>query len=198
MPRTPQKRRIETRARLISAAQALIEQQGVAALRVEDVVAEAGVAKGTFFSHFGDKDGLLAVILGARVMTLLDEMETGTPPRTAAEICDRLAPLLRFIAADRVIFDLLLRYSGTTATQTDEIVTQGFMRQIALFADWIAALQAEGKCRGDLPALLLSEGIQAFVNHVLATGFCAEHAPADPAAALLPYVEGWLQHQGAA
>jgi len=193
MPRAPQKRRLETRAKLLSVAEEIIDTQGCSALRVEDVVEKAGVAKGTFFSHFGDKDGLLTVILGARVMGFLDEMEAAPRPQSPAEIADRLAPLLNFVAQDRVIFDLLLRYSGTTGAEVDEVITQGFIRQITMFAGWINALQAEGTLRADTDPALLAEGVQAFLNHVLAIGFCMEHADKrPPAEAILPYLERWL------
>ncbi|MCG7623568.1 TetR/AcrR family transcriptional regulator [Epibacterium sp. Ofav1-8] len=193
MSRAPQKRRLETRAKLLSVAEDIIDANGVSALRVEDVVAGAGVAKGTFFSHFGDKDGLLAVILGARVMQHIETMEAAPEPRTPQEIAHRLAPLLDFIAQDRMIFDLLLRYSGTTGAEVDEVVTQGFMRQIALFAGWIARMQAAGTLPVHASPEILAEGIQAFLNHVLATGFCMEHGDMPPPAeALVPYLEQWL------
>lgn len=193
MTRAPQKRRLETRGKLLAVAEEIIAVEGVSALRVEDVVARAEVAKGTFFSHFGDKDGLLAVILGARVMGYLDVMEAQPQPQTVAEIAARLAPLLDFVAQDRMIFDLLLRYSGTTGAEVDEVVTQGFIRQITLFAGWIAHMQATGTIRADQEAGLLAEGVQAFLNHVLAIGFCMEHDKQPPAEALLPYLKGWLR-----
>ena len=79
MTRAPQKRRLETRARLQEVAATIVQEQGYSGLRVEDVVARAGVAKGTLFSHFKDKDGLLAVLIGDEVMRLLDGMEAGGP-----------------------------------------------------------------------------------------------------------------------
>ena len=75
MARPPQKRRLETRARLLAESARLVAAQGYAGLRVEDVVEAAGVAKGTLFSHFTDKDGLLAVLIGAKMMRLIDEPE---------------------------------------------------------------------------------------------------------------------------
>ena len=193
MTRAPQKRRLETRAKLLSVAEDLIDANGVSALRVEDVVARAGVAKGTFFSHFGDKDGLLAVILGAQVMGHIEDMDAAPAPNTPAEIAQRLSPLLDFISQDRMIFDLLLRYSGTTGAEVDEVVTQGFLRQISMFTAWISQMQAAGTLRRDANPEFLAEGIQAFLNHVLATGFCMEHGDLPPPAeALVPYLEQWL------
>ncbi|MCB4457613.1 TetR/AcrR family transcriptional regulator [Leisingera sp. McT4-56] len=194
MTRAPQKRRLETRARLLEVAAAIIQEQGYSGLRVEDVVARAGVAKGTLFSHFKDKDGLLAVLIGDEVMRLLDGMEAGGAPQDAAELTARLAPHLDYVGQDRVIFDLLLRYSGTTAAEPDEVVTAGFLRQVALLTRWLQLLQAAGRIRRDQPPELLAEGIQAFLNHVLGVWFCMEHDDeTPPAKALAPYLQAWLQ-----
>ncbi|KUP94304.1 TetR/AcrR family transcriptional regulator [Tritonibacter horizontis] len=192
MTRAPQKRRLETRAKLLTVAKTIVATQGYSALRVEDVVAHAGVAKGTFFSHFGDKDGLLAVILGARMTEFLDEMEATPPPTHPEDIAIRLTPMLDFVAQDRVIFDLLLRYSGTTGAEVDAVITESFTRQITMFAGWIAQMQAHGQIRADRDPALLAEGIQAFLNHVLALGFCMEHEKQPPAQALAPFLSCWL------
>lgn len=193
MTRPPQKRRVETRARLLAEASRLIEAQGYAGLRVEDVVEAAGVAKGTLFAHFRDKDGLLAVLIGVEVMHLIDGMETATPPQDLPQLVERLEPLLDFVASDRVIFDLLLRYSGSTGAERDEVVADGFYRQIDLWAGWIAGMQAAGTVRGDHSPALLAEGIQAFLNQVIAIRFCqGDQAICTPAEALYPFLAAWL------
>ncbi|KIC22221.1 MULTISPECIES: TetR/AcrR family transcriptional regulator [unclassified Leisingera] len=194
MTRAPQKRRLETRARLQEVAATIVQEQGYSGLRVEDVVARAGVAKGTLFSHFKDKDGLLAVLIGDEVMRLLDGMEAGDPPQDADELTARLAPHLDYVGQDRVIFDLLLRYSGTTAAEPDEVVTASFIRQVTLLTRWLQVLQTAGQIRQDQPPELLAEGIQAFLNHVLGVWFCMEHDDeTPPARALAPYLQAWLQ-----
>ncbi|KIC18048.1 TetR/AcrR family transcriptional regulator [Leisingera sp. ANG-DT] len=194
MTRAPQKRRLETRARLQEVAATIVQEQGYSGLRVEDVVARAGVAKGTLFSHFKDKDGLLAVLIGDEVMRLLDGMEAGDPPQDADELTARLAPHLDYVGQDRVIFDLLLRYSGTTAAEPDEVVTASFIRQVTLLTRWLQVLQTAGQIRQDQQPELLAEGIQAFLNHVLGVWFCMEHDDeTPPARALASYLKAWLQ-----
>ncbi|MEK0165237.1 TetR/AcrR family transcriptional regulator [Phaeobacter sp. JH20_36] len=196
MSRPPQQRRLETRARLLEVADAQILTAGYSGLRVEDVVAEAGVAKGTLFSHFGDKNGLLAALIGPRIMAVLDETEALPTPDTLDALIDRLLPVVQFVAQDRVIFDLLLRYSGTTGTETDAVITQSFFRQISLWSGWVAELQASGALRQDQPANVLAEGMQAFLNHVLALSFCAAHdTPSSFREDLLLYLTPWLAPQ---
>ena len=198
MPRAPQERRLKTRAKLLTVAEEIIRHQGYSALRVEEVAAQAGTAKGTLFSHFKDKDGLLAVIIGKQVMTLLDEMQSAPAPTSVPELTAALGPLVGFIAQDRVIFDLLLRYSGTTGEIADETVTQGFYRQNEIFCGWMKALQKSGMIRDDQTPELLSEGVQAFINQVLAIWFCLDHQNGDtpqtpPLQALEPFLIAWLR-----
>lgn len=193
MVRPPQKRRLETRAKLLSVAEQLIRQNSYAGLRVEDVVADAGVAKGTLFSHFKDKDGLLAVLIGAEVMRLLDQMAEAPAPKTLPDLQDKLEPLLAFLTSDRVIFDLLLRYSGSTGSETDEVITEGFFRQIAIWAGWIGSLQTNGRVRADLDPGFLAEGIQAFLTQTVAISFCAgAETKQPPMEALRPFLQAWL------
>ncbi|WP_405108325.1 TetR/AcrR family transcriptional regulator [Phaeobacter sp. BS52] len=193
MSRAPQQRRLETRARLLEVAAAQITASGYSGLRVEDVVAEAGVAKGTLFSHFGDKDGLLAAVIGPRIMAVLDETEALPAPQTLEEVIDRLLPVVQFVAQDRVIFDLLLRYSGTTGTETDAVIAQSFCRQTSLWSGWVTELQNTGMLRQDQSAEVLAEGMQAFLNHILALSFCAAHdAPGNFRDDLLTYLSPWL------
>jgi len=63
---------------LLAAAERLLHEQGVPALNSTAVAAEAGVATGTFYSYFADKDAVLAALfarglddIGAAVRRLL-------------------------------------------------------------------------------------------------------------------------------
>lgn len=192
MSRAPQKRRLETRAKLLEVAREIVSEQGYSGLRVEDVVARAGVAKGTLFSHFGDKDGMLAVLIGTEVMGQLDQIQGLGMPESIEDLTDRLNVHIDFVAQDRMIFDILLRYSGATGAQTDEVIAQTFMRRCELGKSWLSQMQADGLVRKGLEPEFLAEGIEAFLAHVLAISFCMEHELRDPKAALKPFLRAWL------
>ena len=70
MTRKPQQRSIATRARVLAAARDLSQKHGLDLVTAEAVAQEAGVAKGTVFSHFGDMDGLLSYVLLDRLNAL--------------------------------------------------------------------------------------------------------------------------------
>lgn len=54
----PSGRRDRTRAALIRAAETLMSAKSVDAVSIDEIVETAGVAKGTFYNHFPDKDAL--------------------------------------------------------------------------------------------------------------------------------------------
>ena len=61
-------RRRRTRQALIRAGETLLAERPVDAIAVDDIVREAGVAKGSFFNHFSDKSALaLAVATEVRL-----------------------------------------------------------------------------------------------------------------------------------
>jgi len=188
-----QQRRLDTRARLLEVASQIVSTQGYGALRVEDVSLQAGTAKGTLFTHFKDKDGLLGVIIGKHVESYLDDLAELPHPGDVAELCDLLAPLMTYVAQDRIIFDLLLRYSGATGLETEDTITQFFLRQAAILTGWLGQMQSKGQVRTDHPPEILAEGVQAFESHVLGLWFCTDHAAdGSPADALEQFLQAWL------
>jgi AcrR family transcriptional regulator len=68
------------RRRVLDAAKKLFDERGVATVTLDDVVAAAGVGKGTLFRRFGDKAGLAVALLDEQERTLQDEILTGPPP----------------------------------------------------------------------------------------------------------------------
>ncbi|SFI42655.1 TetR/AcrR family transcriptional regulator [Jannaschia pohangensis] len=188
MARTPQKRTLETRARLVAVAQDIVARNGFEALRVEDVVQVAGVAKGTFFAHFRDKDALMDRLIGARLDAEIDAMVAAPPPRDLAQMVDRLVPLLTFMTSERYVFDVILRYSGAAAREEIGAIATTFGRQIEVFIGWIEG----GDFRRDVPAAILAEGVQAFAVQVMALRFCALHGGNGLRDPLSTYLAAWL------
>jgi AcrR family transcriptional regulator len=62
-PNARERSRLETRRRLIEAAEDLFARRGLARTRAADISREAGVAVGTLYLHFDDKEDLLREIL---------------------------------------------------------------------------------------------------------------------------------------
>ena len=86
-------RAARTRGALLSAGFELLAERPIDAIAIDDIVARAGVAKGSFFNHFTDKAGFAAE-LGAAVRGEL-ELLVGTANAGVADPVERLAGGMR-------------------------------------------------------------------------------------------------------
>lgn len=188
MNKPMQKRRVATRTKLIAAAREIIAAGGYGAMRVEEVVQKAGVAKGTFFAHFRDKDALMALIIGAEIDRHLDEIETLSPPMALSDLIAHLGPLMHFMTCERYVFDVIIRHSGAVANEEIGAIARTFTRHVAVVAAWIS----EGPFRKDVPAVLLADGVQAFMTQAMALHFCAIHNGEPMQDRLATYLGAWL------
>ncbi|GAO77451.1 TetR/AcrR family transcriptional regulator [Sphingopyxis sp. C-1] len=86
-------RTARTRASLLASGRKLFADRPFDAVAVDDIVQEAGVAKGTFYNHFDDKDALLGAIvadirLGIEGRVTMVNLGVDDPPaRIARAIC---------------------------------------------------------------------------------------------------------------
>jgi AcrR family transcriptional regulator len=64
-------RRAATREAVLRAAQALFETRGFAATTMDEIAAEAGVAKGAVYHHFASKEALFEAVFEAASQSLL-------------------------------------------------------------------------------------------------------------------------------
>ena len=188
MAKAIQKRTLETRARLIGAAKDIIRENGFEAMRVEEVVLRAGTAKGTFFSHFQDKDALMDLIIGEQIDDFLDQLQTKAAPQTVKQMTQMLLPICEFMTCERYVFDVILRYSGAAAQEQIGVIATTFGRQVDIFIEWLY----RNPFRRDISQELQAEGIHAFMIQAMALKFCALHNSTAINDRLEPYLEAWL------
>jgi AcrR family transcriptional regulator len=82
-PRKPQNRAEKSEARRQAIVAAALEEfcaRGFAATRIDDVAARAGVAKGTIYLHFDDKEALFREIVTTMLVPLVAVLENPPPP----------------------------------------------------------------------------------------------------------------------
>ncbi|MGH1466265.1 MAG: TetR/AcrR family transcriptional regulator [Cognatishimia sp.] len=173
---------------MIGASEAIVAEAGYEALRVEEVVARAGVAKGTFFAHFRDKDALMEQLLGARINGHLDDIEALEPPQNVDALIDALMPLIGFMTTERYVFDVILRHSGAAAKEEIGDIAQTFWRMGTVMGPWLA----QGPFRKDISAALLADGVGAFLIQAMALHFCALHNEEPLRNLLERYLTAWL------
>ena len=109
-PRTLRKRE-RTRGEIVAAAERLVAVRGLDALSIDDITEEADVAKGTFYTHFTDKDDLAAAI-GNLIRVDLEDKITATNEGVtdaAVRMANGLSSMFAFAIAQPVRARALLR-----------------------------------------------------------------------------------------
>jgi AcrR family transcriptional regulator len=80
-PKPPrgQRRRQQTRAKLVGAALAVMARKGVAATTIQEITDEADVGFGSFYNHFPSKEAIVAAVMDEHIERLgdaLDQVQT--------------------------------------------------------------------------------------------------------------------------
>lgn len=77
----------DTRATILDSAQRIMSHRGYAAVGLNEVLADAGVPKGSFYHFFGSKDAFGEALMRRYFVDYLADMDTvlARPDRTAAE-----------------------------------------------------------------------------------------------------------------
>ena len=147
-------RRDSTRAQICSAAKELFFVQGFAAPTMEQIAQSAGIQRSTLYTHFRDKDEVLAAIAGDYLIDLRDVVEQLPGPVPSRE-------------AIRIWIDTFARFARDQRAPTELLVTASSMAQIpqALrdFGDGFVRLLAER-----LPAFQHAVGDRAGLPHAWA------------------------------
>jgi AcrR family transcriptional regulator len=78
----------DTRARLLQAGRIVFERDGYVDSRIVDVTEQAGVAVGSFYTHFAGRDELLAAVLAEVEHDMLSSGPPAARGSTALEVID--------------------------------------------------------------------------------------------------------------
>ncbi|MEZ0364580.1 TetR/AcrR family transcriptional regulator [Mycobacterium sp. pUA109] len=168
-----------TREALIDAGLRLAERVGLSGLSVNLIVAEAGVAKGTFFHHFGDRASYL--------LSLHREFHERLTAQTEAAVAGLPPGRKRLIAAANTYLDGCLRDRGVRAllleARAEPAVTAEISHRNIANAKW---------CQPDFAAM---KHPYPYESAQLWIGMTAEAALLEhQAAAALPAIRAALEH----
>lgn len=149
-------KRDRTRDHLSGVALALFWQHGYEAVTMEQIAAEAGVARGTLYNHFPVKEAALVHALHAQLAADLGPLLQKAMARRTLQT--RLAAILdasaqwweshRDYAAPYIRYRFQSIGSGTPGESDSDMST--------LYTPLIAQAQAEGEIRADIEAPLLA------------------------------------------
>ena len=131
VPRRSDRRRARTRAALLEAGRALYALRGLDAVSVDEIVAAADVAKGSFYNHFRDKDGFAREIAAGvrrqaeRAVEAANAGVTDPDQRVARALC----VFIRFAIDHRDSAQVLWRLNSG-ATMADAPINRGLRGEV--------------------------------------------------------------------
>ncbi len=102
----------ERRAQILSRAKDVFARHGYHAATVEDIVASAGVARGTFYLYFEDKRAVFAELIErflTRMHLTIQHIDTSDPRRSvASQVRGNIQRILGLFLHDRAMTKILL------------------------------------------------------------------------------------------
>ncbi|MES0882963.1 TetR/AcrR family transcriptional regulator [Roseibium sp. SCP14] len=174
MTRKPQQRSIATRARVLQAAKDLSRLNGLEQVTAEAIAQEAGVAKGTVFSHFGDMNGLLTHVLLDRLNSLRSNSDgSDNPPEALTDpvglLMHRMMALIGVITDSPTVLRLFLDNIGVTkptcAAEFVEALDALDTELTAFLGRWQGSDAFTPLLRKDRSPEEMTDGLIAFMIH---------------------------------
>lgn len=147
--------RHDSKTRLLDAALKVVRTRGYNATRVEDICAEAGVTKGSFFHHFRSKDEL-ALAAVAHWVEMTSGFFAEAPYHGPADPLDRLLAYVEFRKA--IIEGDIAAFTCLVGTMTQEVHESHPAIRDACAA---SILGHAATLEPDIEAAMLERGIEA-------------------------------------
>ena len=177
----------DSRTRLIDAALHVILEQGVDAVRIEDIVAEVGVTKGSLYWHFEDREALVKAALAEHIRRLNAEVVSGVSDamRNATNKDDYLARVSTLLAdpydADQVR-ERWQRLTVLLESRNDpslrEMMRDVQARHLEVFVELMSEAQTQGVLRHDVDPRAVAVALNAMYLGSNIIDVLGEHAPA--------------------
>jgi AcrR family transcriptional regulator len=172
------------REAIIEAAMDEFIARGFAATRLDDVARRAGVAKGTIYLHFTDKEALFEELIRTAIVPLVNRLAAGPPP-SGASVRDmiegfahtfihevtttRRGDIVRLVVAEGP------RFPAVADFYYREVVSKGLAGMQAAIALGIARGEIKHKDLAKFPQILIAPAMVAVIWQSL----FARHAPLD-------------------
>jgi AcrR family transcriptional regulator len=150
-PNRRERRRAETRERIIRSALRLFSERGVTATTVEDITNAADVGKGTFFNYFPSKEHILAHLcqlqMGKIREFVAQAMHSG---ETMDRVLYKLALIIteEFAHSPDLVRSILAPFFSTESARDQ--IADDLEQDREILAELMAARQQLGEIRADI------------------------------------------------
>jgi AcrR family transcriptional regulator len=176
-------RAAERRQAIIEAALDEFIARGFAATRLDDIAKRAGVAKGTIYLHFKDKESMFEELIRTAIVPLIGRMHK--PPPTGGSVRDAVESFAKVFIEEvastrrgdivRVIVSEGPRFPAIADFYYREVVSRGLAGMRALIELGIARGEIKHKNLARFPQILVAPALIAVIWQSL----FSRHAPLD-------------------
>lgn len=176
-------RAAERREAIIAAGLEEFVARGFAATRLDDVARRAGVAKGTIYLHFKDKEALFEELIRTAIVPLVTRL--GAPPAPGGSVRDMIERFAQAFIQEvattkrgdivRLIVAEGPRFPNVADFYYREVVSRGLAGMRALIELGIARGEIAEKNLARFPQILVAPAIVAVIWQSL----FSKHAPLD-------------------
>jgi AcrR family transcriptional regulator len=177
-------RAAERRGAIIEAAMDEFIARGFAATRLDDVASRAGVAKGTIYLHFKDKEALFEELIRTAIVPLVNRLAGGPPP-VGGSVRDMVEGFARTFIQEvtttrrgdivRLIVAEGPRFPEIADFYYREVVSKGLAGMRAAISLGIARGEIQHKELAQFPQILIAPAMIAVIWQSL----FSKHAPLD-------------------
>ena len=177
-------RAAERRGAIIEAAMDEFIARGFAATRLDDIASRAGVAKGTIYLHFKDKEALFEDLIRTAIVPLVNQLGAGPPP-VGASVRDMIEGFARTFIQEvtttrrgdivRLIVAEGPRFPEIADFYYREVVSKGLAGMRAAISLGIARGEIKHKDLAEFPQILIAPAMVAVIWQSL----FSRHAPLD-------------------
>jgi AcrR family transcriptional regulator len=167
---------------ILREAATLATERGWSSLRLEDVARRAGIAKGTIYLDFKDKDELVSAAIRRSMTELRELMESAVGAAEADEELEAALRILATLPVERPDLAALLR-----CTQTEWSVPPGALDGVErLLTRLVKKAQSRGRVGADVDAEFAAQATLAAASVPAWSRIATKHG-ADSLLAQLPF-----------
>ena len=175
--------REQRRAQILESALEVFSERGYHQASVSDLVAAAGVARGTFYLYFDSKQAIFHDLLDDLLQHLREnvvgvDVTPGAPP-VREQLMGTVLKLLDTVDANRALVRILLREAVGLDASIDEKLAEFYGSLHALLVLSLEQGGALGVVRADLDAEVIAACILGSVKEVLQRWLVQSDAPID-------------------
>lgn len=147
---------IETRMRIVEAADRLFYEHGFEATSFADIAAEVGLSRGNFYYHFKTKDEILGAVIAQRLSNTRSTLHAWEEEeRSPVERVQRFIHILIMNRSKIMAHGCPVGTLSNELAKLDHVAKDDAVKLFSLFRDWLARQFAALGRKADADALAL-------------------------------------------